>query len=147
MKQSLLTFCLICMICACATAQLTLSDPKETIIAANKKFMEIFNKGTAGIIDLYATDAELYPPNSDALKGTAIGTYWKGGFDMGIKNVKLETISADSAGDHIVETGKYTLAGADGKTIDFGKYMVIWKKEKGEWKLFKDIWNTSVAAK
>ena len=136
------------MICVGVVAQSTSTDPKATVVAANKKFVDIFNKGTAGIGDLYTTDAELYPPNSEVLKGgTAIAPYWKGGFDMGIKNLKLETVSADPAGDQIVETGKYTLAGADGKTMDTGKYIVVWKKENGEWKLFKDIWNTSMPAK
>jgi hypothetical protein len=32
----------------------------------------------------------------------------------------------------------------DGKVLDKGKYIVIWKKEDGTWKLHRDIWTTSV---
>ena len=71
----------------------------------------------------------------------------KGAFDAGVKNVSLETVSADPAGDKIIETGRYKLSGADGTTIDAGKYIVVWKKEKGDWKLYRDIWNTSQSAK
>lgn len=123
-------------------------ETKTIIVAANKKFMEIFNKGTTGIADLYAAEAELYPPNGDVIKGnTAIEPMWKGAFDAGIKNVKLETITAEPAGDKVIETGRYNLSGADGSAIDSGKYIVIWKKENEDWKLYQDIWNTSLAAK
>ncbi len=146
MKRTLFTITLAALFCGQAVAQ---SSPvKATIMAANQKFMDIFNKGTAGISDLYATDAELYPPNSDVVKGnTAIGPFWKGGFDAGIKTVSLETVTADAAGDQVIETGRYKLTAADGAAIDSGKYIVIWKKEKGDWKLYRDIWNTSMAAK
>jgi hypothetical protein len=31
-----------------------------------------------------------------------------------------------------------------GHVIDKGKYVEIWKKENGEWKIYADIWNTSL---
>jgi ketosteroid isomerase-like protein len=31
-----------------------------------------------------------------------------------------------------------------GKVVDRGKYIVIWKREQGQWKLHRDIWNTSM---
>jgi hypothetical protein len=30
--------------------------------------------------------------------------------------------------------------------LDQGKYIVIWKREKGQWKLHRDIFNSSVPA-
>jgi hypothetical protein len=42
--------------------------------------------------------------------------------------------------------GKYTLTGDAGKVLDQGKYVVVWKRELGQWKLYRDIWNTSVPA-
>ena len=146
MKYTLLSLLTLALFSTQVRAQ---SSPvKASIVAANQKFMDVFSKGTTGIGDLYATDAELYPPNADVVKGnTAIGPIWKGAFDAGVKNVRLETVSADPAGDKIIETGRYKLSGADGTTIDAGKYIVVWKKEKGDWKLYRDIWNTSLAAK
>jgi ketosteroid isomerase-like protein len=34
----------------------------------------------------------------------------------------------------------------DGKVADRGKYVVIWKRVGGEWKLHRDIWTTSLPA-
>lgn len=148
MKHAVFTFLSCAFFCVQALAQPNSTQAKASVMAANKQFMDLFDKGTTGLSDLYATDAELYPPNADVVKGNAaIGPVWKGAFDAGIKNVNLETISAEQAGDKLIETGRYTLTGADGKQIDTGKYMVIWKKEKGNWKLYRDIWNTSLAAK
>jgi ketosteroid isomerase-like protein len=118
------------------------------IIAANKVFMQAFAAGATSMGDLYSTDAQLFPPGGAVVNGnTAIGPVWKGAFDSGVKKATLETTTTEKAGDRIIETGEYTLAGADGTTLDKGKYIVIWKKEGGNWKLYRDIWNTSMAAK
>jgi len=53
---------------------------------------------------------------------------------------KLETIELDEHGNSAYEVGKYTLSGAGGQVLDQGKYIVIWKKQHGEWKLHRDIW-------
>ena len=65
--------------------------------------------------------------------------------DMGIKTAKLTTMEITEAGENAIEVGEYELGGADGQVLDRGKYLVIWKKEKGNWRLAKDIWNTSVS--
>ncbi|UFH57413.1 DUF4440 domain-containing protein [Spirosoma sp. KNUC1025] len=75
-----------------------------------------------------------------------MGDFWKGAYELGVKRAKLETVEAESAGDQIVEVGTFTLYGADESVLDNGKYIVVWKQEGGDWKLYRDIWNTSVAA-
>ena len=35
----------------------------------------------------------------------------------------------------------------DGKHLDHGKYLVFYKKEGGRWKIYRDIWNSSMPAK
>ncbi|HLL95227.1 MAG TPA: DUF4440 domain-containing protein [Spirosoma sp.] len=122
-------------------------DVKADIMAANQKFMTGFQQGATTMANYYTSDAQLFPPNSDVVKGTtAIGTFWKGGYDAGIKRVKLETMEAEKTGDQVVELGRYTLFGANDAQIDAGKYVVVWKKEGGQWKLHRDIWNTSAPA-
>ena len=121
------------------------ADP--AILAANKVFMQSFASGATTMSDLYASDAQLFPPNGSVVTGSAaIGPVWKGAFDSGVKKATLETTETETAGDRIIETGRYTLAGADSKALDTGKYIVVWKKEGGTWKLYRDIWNTSMAA-
>lgn len=139
---SLSALCLLTSLSAFAQ-----QDMKADIMAANQKFMNAFQQGATAMGSMYTADAQLFPPNSDVVKGTAaIGTFWKGGYDAGLKRAKLETMEAEKTGDQVVELGRYTLYGANDAQIDAGKYIVVWKKEGGQWKLHRDIWNTSAPA-
>ena len=66
--------------------------------------------------------------------------------DMGIKSVKLEIVEVEGHGDTAIEVGKYTLQGLGRKPLDTGKYIVIWKQVDGQWKLHRDIFNSSMPA-
>lgn len=119
----------------------------DVVTAANKKFMETFAGGAATMGNHYTTDAKIYPPGGETVSGnSAIGSFWKGAYEAGVKRAKLETVEAEPAGDKIVEVGTYTLYGEGDAQIDTGKYVVVWKQEAGSWKLHRDIWNTSMAA-
>ena len=63
--------------------------------------------------------------------------------NMGVTAVNLETGEAEQYGNTAYEVGRFTLQGAEGQMIDAGKYVVIWKQEGGQWKLHRDIWNSS----
>jgi len=65
-------------------------------------------------------------------------------FDSGVKGVRLKTLEVESHGDLAHEVGQYELLDAAGKTLDRGKYVVIWKKDGGRFKLHRDIWTTSM---
>ena len=75
----------------------------------------------------------------------AISQFWQAVFDSGLKGVSLNTIEVEKHGDTATEVGKIELRDADGKVLDQGKYIVIWKKEGSSWKLHRDMWNSSVA--
>jgi uncharacterized protein (TIGR02246 family) len=93
---------------------------------------------------LYTESGQLLPPNSDFVTGRdAIHGFWQALFDMGVGEVKLETVEVESHGDTAIEVGKYSIYDAGGQEIDAGKYVVIWKREDGQWKLHRDIFNSS----
>ena len=95
---------------------------------------------------LYTQDAQAFPPGGDAVTGRpAIQKFWQGVMDSGVKGAKLTTVEVTAAGDMAHEVGRYELSGADGKRLDHGKYVVVWKRDGGQWKLHRDIWNTSAA--
>jgi uncharacterized protein (TIGR02246 family) len=122
------------------------SNVGDAITAGNEKFMETYNSGdAAGLADLYTENGQLLPTGSDFVTGkAAIQAFWQGAMDMGIKTVRLETVEAEGHGDTVIDIGKYTLSGEAGKVMDRGKYIVILKQEGGQWKLHRDIWNSSL---
>ena len=75
-----------------------------------------------------------------------MGAFWKSLFDLGIKKAKLETLEVVGMGDTACEVGKYTLFLEGEQVADSGKYVIIWKMVNGQWKLHRDIWNTSMPA-
>ena len=130
----------------CSSAQQN-SNIHDAIVAANQKWMAGVKQGdAAAVAALYTEDAQLLPTNSDFVSGSeAIQTFWQGVMGMGVKQAKLETIEVEAMGNTAYEVGKYTLFADEGQMIDQGKYVVIWKQKDGQWKLHKDIWNTSVS--
>ena len=130
----------------CAGPATAEEDVRAALEAGNRKFEAAVSRGDgAALAALYTSDGQLLPAQSDVVTGTkAIGEFWQGVFDSGIKAATLTTIEVSSHGDTAHHVGRYELHAADGKGLDKGKYLVIWKKEGGTWKLHRDIWTTSV---
>ncbi|MFN2131069.1 MAG: YybH family protein, partial [Anaerolineae bacterium] len=76
----------------------------------------------------------------------AIQAFWQAVLDAGIKEARLEIREVEAHGDTAIEVGEYTLHGEGGAELDAGKYIVIWKREGGQWKLHRDIFNSSLPA-
>jgi ketosteroid isomerase-like protein len=124
------------------------AGPKAAIEAANAKFSADFAKGdVTAVASHYTAAAWAFPPNGDITRGReAIGKLWKGAMDGGVKEAKLTTVEVEARGDTAHEIGTYVLIGEGGKTVDTGKYVVVWKRQGRQWKIHRDIWNTSMPA-
>ncbi len=115
------------------------------ILAGCKKFMAAFaQKNAAALARLYTKGGQLLPPGSEMVAGhNGIQAFWQGALDMGLMEVKLDTVEVEGHRETAIEVGKYTLLAAEGQVADAGKYLVIWKLEGRSWKLHRDIWNSS----
>jgi uncharacterized protein (TIGR02246 family) len=120
-------------------------EVRDAIVSANKKFVATFNKGdAAGVAALYTKAGQLLPPNAGFMKGQeAIQAFWQGAMDMGIASARIETGEVEGHGDTAIEVSEYTLYAKDGQELDAGKFIVIWKRRGGQWKLHRDIFNSS----
>src|SRR5262249_26617258 len=124
------------------------ASPREAILAANQIFMRAFaDRDAAGMAALYTRNGQLLPPNSDFVTGaSAIQSFWQAIMDMGIKSATLETVEVEADDQSAYEVGRYTLFGDNRQLLDQGKYIVLWMREGGQWKLHRDIWNSSRSA-
>ena len=126
-------------------ASFDLTAARSAIDAANAKFMDGIKRGdSAAIAALYSDDAWVLPPNMEPVKGAAIAGFWGSIIRMGIKEAKFMTDEVTGNADMLAETAHVELYGADSKLLDKGKYVVVWKPVNGEWKLYRDIWNSSM---
>lgn len=116
---------------------------KDAIKAANKVLLgHLAAANAAGVAACYSKKALLLPAGAPALKGAKnITGYWAGAIEMGVKSAILKTQEVDELGTTAIECGVFTLKGAGGAVLGAGKYVVVWKKEGGAWKLHRDIFN------
>lgn len=130
-----------------AENNIDLPQAKALIDSINLKFTEeVRNGDSVALASHYWPDAEILLSNSEAVKGTDVLPVWGSMIRMGVKHFTFQTTDITLGGNLLVETGKYEMKAADQSLIDRGKYVVVWKNQNGEWKLFRDIGNTSLPA-
>lgn len=131
------------------TATATPSNIVAAIATGNERFMTAFSRGdAAGVAAVYSSDARVLPPGGEPIAGRpAIEAFWRGVLDLGIKAARLETEELEVHGARAIEVGRYVLEGEAGRTLDRGKYLVVWREEGNDWRLHRDIWNSSVPPK
>lgn len=120
----------------------------KAIKAVNAHFITAFNRGDfAAVADLYTEDGQIMPAGFDTFTGReAIQAFLRSAREMGVKSAQLETVELNDLGQTAIEVGKYALFAEGGQMVDTGKYLVIWEQEFGDWKLYRDIWTTSLPA-
>jgi len=120
----------------------------NSIKAATQDFMAAFrSKDANAMARLYAEDAEVMPPHADVVRGRdAIRALWQEFIQAGIREIRLTTAEVSEGEDLAFESGRYDIIGDTGQSMDKGKYIVVWRQEGGSWKLYRDIWNSSMPA-
>lgn len=134
-----------------ATQAETAAD-ESAIRAINQRWLELIrNKDSAAIAQLYAEDAAVMPANEKAAVGRqAIGEWWKRSMQMPGYDLTFSTdqLLLSKSGDMALDRGTYRFAAtpAQGAISDTGKYVVVWRKVGGEWKVAADIYNSDLPA-
>jgi uncharacterized protein (TIGR02246 family) len=121
----------------------TADEVRDAVEAGNRAFIAASLAGDAqAVAALYSETAEVIAPGAPVQRGrAAIAAFWQKSFEPAPpKAMQLETQSIESAGDLAYETGNVTIVARDGATSQ-ARYLVVWKREDGRWKLHRDIWN------
>jgi len=119
---------------------------RTAIEAANANFSALVAQGDgAKLADLYAKDGAVMPAGSDLIRGTeAIAKFWQSVLSTGVAAIELKTLDVYGQGTTVTEVGEYVLRAKAGKLLDRGKYIVIWRRQDGQWKLLRDMFSTNV---
>ena len=115
------------------------ADVKTEIVEQNTAFDKAYASHDFNALGkMYMEDAVVYPQGSDIIKGRAgIQKLWQS-YEKDMTAVHYETIEVIDAGHYAIQFGKYD-ATFQGKP-DQGRYMTVWKKDKGTWKIIRDSW-------
>lgn len=128
------------------------SDINKFVEKTRKVFEEsmLTNAGEM-VLPLYADDAVSFPSYQPMLKGKdALKAQIDMDKQVGFKvlKFKLTTMDIVESGDLAIETGTYDMSmempGMPEATDDQGKYITIYQKIDGEWKIKYDMWNTDL---
>ena len=125
------------------------SSAREAIIAANKLFEVAHLKGGAAAIAAQYTDtAQLLWEDREIIQGrAAIEAEWRKDMGGPGRKAALTLLEVEQHGDWAFETSKFLVTAPSGKVIYDGKYICIWKRENGQWKIHRDIGNKNSPAK
>ena len=127
-------------------------EVKETVFDLAKEKIELqksFNGVMAAlasgdakaVANFYTEDGVFMPHNSQIFTGReAIEKAFAGFIEGGFTKLDVESTWVEGCGDYLLDTEKWTLS--NGQDTLIGKSLVIWKKEDGMWKMYKDMINT-----
>ena len=124
-----------------------LKNAKKEIEAADKEICSLLSKGdSVGAANMFSKDGKLMINNMPSITGKVnIASSW-GGFTRMGGTLSLTTLEVWGDENLISEEGLFEIKLKDGKIADKGKYIVIWKKEDGKWKIHRDLSNTDLPA-
>jgi len=128
-----------------ATAALDLAALRAEIEAKNVRFTEAHITGDSATIDqMFTTDARVLPPGAEPVIGrAAIARLTQEYFDVGVSEFTETTIDFYVSGDLLIDQGNYVMVYGEPKVREVGKYLNVWKREGGEWRIYSNIWNVS----
>lgn len=123
-----------------------LDNAKKEIETANKDFIELFAKGdSVGVANYFTSDAKSMGPNEPSHVGRSkIQNVYAGLINSGINQLGLTITGVWGDEEMLAEEGLYTFSDKNGKELDRGKYIVLWKRQDGKWKLFRDCYNSDL---
>ena len=123
----------------------SLDSVKAQITASNALYGRCFaNNDSATFLNCYTNDACINPPNLDRICGRkGIAAFFRGGYQMGVRDIQLTTEEVVGGKEGVIETGSYELFGDSARLFEKGKFMVLWKEENGKWKMHRDQWSSN----
>lgn len=144
-KLGLLAF-LILMLTNCdqeteKTVQFDLEEAKSEIESRLREYENAMANGDKELFaNLYAENAEIFHDGRPSTVGREnIIRNFDGWVSDSIVG-GFETTGLWGNENLLVEQGKGFFAHAGGKWKEAGKYLLVWKKEDGQWQIFRDTW-------
>lgn len=121
---------------------------KDEIQAAQHRLADAVSAQDAqAAAALYSDDPRLIPQGGPACTDRdAIAAFFAGAFANGIVAARFTTEEVDGDDAQAVEIGRYELfagpPGGERVLAADGRYLVVWRKAGGEWRMHRDMFNT-----
>ncbi len=114
-----------------------------TNIASFSRFY--VNADYESLANSYTSDAKILPPGADIISGReAIKKRWTLPPGVSVSYHKATPTEIKIEGKYAYDIGYYegTTRQKDGSESSWrGKYLIVWKKERKDWKIYADAWS------
>ncbi|MEO5777582.1 MAG: SgcJ/EcaC family oxidoreductase [Flavobacterium sp.] len=127
-----------------------LAATKPAIEERYRAFENAFNaKDSTALANCYTTDAKFMNPNDKSAEGRpaiqkTFGMWFKG--DTSKTKIKLNLVELWGDENTLTAEDAWTMTDKDGKLIDEGKSLEVYKMEDGKWLLYRDCYNSNMPA-
>lgn len=152
-KVFLLTLILVNMGCKKETEATTevkstfnLEEAKVAIETAGQTFVIAMNKGDSiTLANCYTMDAKMMGANEKAVVGRpAIQKVFSGWIKGGMPTFTMKTIEIWGNEEMMAAEEEWAFSDKDGKILDSGKSIELFKMEDGKWRMFRDCYNSDL---
>jgi ketosteroid isomerase-like protein len=117
------------------------NDLMTTIEEKYQEFGKYMQSGdTEGLVEnMYTSDVKFYPPNGGVVSGKeGVSKVVSGMLSSGMI-IKIVPKEVEMLGDAVYDYGVANVSNKEGEKLGIQRYMVIWKKENGKWKIYRDF--------
>lgn len=116
---------------------------------ASQRFTAALGRGDATAAGaLLADDAVILPPGREAIQGKAQAQTFLGNMTRRVQDLRYTPDDVHPISDGVArEVGTFSLKtlGQNGQEVK-GKYLFVWVRAGGEWRLSTDMWNRSAGS-
>jgi len=137
-------FAKLVLVAPMLSSALAFAQLKDTFQKLSTEFGDEFNRGDiTTLVNQYTEDARIYPQEEDIVTNRQGQTALWGEYAKALQNFKLTTLDAEElAPDTVLETGTFTMETRKQPAQQLtGKYMTLWRKVGGDWRITRDIFN------
>lgn len=133
-------------LCNAQTKDDVMKTVRKTIEASNAIYADLANKNDGSILTRYTDDACLFPPNAAPVCGREqILNFFKNGPKVQVK-FTIQNLYGDGK-TSVTEESYYEMTDLEGKKLDDGKVIVIWKNTTNGWRMHRDMFSSNYPAK
>ena len=127
------------------------ADPGAIFQAGTNEWIDAYNAGEPDrVIALYSQDAIVMPPDAPSVTGDAALRSFLADEMAAAKQNKITIVltgddEADTSGDLGWHRGTFKVVGEGGASLGTGKFLEIWQRQQGKWRITRDIWNNDAS--
>ena len=119
---------------------------EASITQSNQRYMKAFKASdSVEVSNCFAKEGKLMIADTPAIEGRdEIMEYFASLMRNGVSSFELKSRKIWGDSSLLAEEGTYEMSDSNQKRVDKGKYIVLWKPEGGNWKMYRDTYTSDL---